>query len=76
VLLGLKTKIAVEGTKAKIDMPKLPAEILAELSKKIKDLAGLDVDYVIHEAQEPKEKDAHAGHDHHDHDHSDPNHKH
>lgn len=79
VLLGLKTKVAVEGSKAKVDIPKLPAEILAELSKKVKDLTGCDVDYIIHEPEMPKGKDAHAGHDHHahdGHDHSDPNHKH
>ncbi len=58
--------------------------MLAELSKKIKELTGCDVDYIIHEPEQPTGKGAkggsdHAGHDHHEHDghdHSDPNHKH
>src|SRR3989304_8909988 len=51
VLLGIRTKVAIDGSKVKVDMPKLPAELLAELSKKIKDLTGLDVDYIIHEPE-------------------------
>lgn len=76
MLLGLKTRVTMDGAKAKVDIPKLPAELLAELSKKVKDLTGCDVDYIIHEPEQQKGKDADAGHDHHDHDHSDPNHKH
>ena len=69
VLLGIQTKVEVTGNKAKIDLPELPAEFLAELSKKIKDLTKLDTEYVLKKV-EPHD------HDHHDHDHSDPNHKH
>ncbi|MBI4146202.1 peptidylprolyl isomerase [Candidatus Woesearchaeota archaeon] len=73
VLLGIRTKVEVAGNKAKVDIPKLPAEILAELSKKVKELTGCDVDYILHE---PESKKADDHHDHAGHDHSDPNHKH
>lgn len=45
VLLGLKTEVKVENKKATIMMPELPKEILGELSKKLTELTGLDIEY-------------------------------
>ncbi|MBS3125321.1 FKBP-type peptidyl-prolyl cis-trans isomerase [Candidatus Woesearchaeota archaeon] len=69
VLLGMKNpKIAIEGTKAKIEIPELPPQILGELAKKFKDLTGLDVVFE-HPALQPHQH-MHADGTVHDGDHS------
>ena len=64
VLLGLSTKVEVSGSKANVEMPQLPQEILDELSKNIKELTGVEVEYTL--TQMPS----------HEHVCDDPNHKH
>ncbi len=46
VLLGLRSpKVSVAEKKAKVTLPELPKPLLDELSKKLKELTGLDIEY-------------------------------
>lgn len=51
-LLGMRdADVTVQESKARITMPKLPDEILDELKKKLKELTGLEIEFV-----EPEKK--------------------
>ena len=56
VLLGITPEIELEGKKAKIVLPKLPEQLLAELKKKIEELVkDVEVEFVEPSKEKPKE---------------------
>ena len=60
--------ISIDGSKAKITLKQeLPAQIIPELQKKLKELTGLDADIALPEKKadaKAEAKDEHVGHDH------------